>query len=257
MYYEACSLQCCWTGLYYIEGPIHIHERGRIFETLQWCCYWLFLKVYIFSFTFFCYLNNTEGEENVIIFPHFIWKLSYVPHWFCHGLIFYFFARWEMHLGCMATIIVCHQKMTTFIRERSARSIHGWCRSALLHCTALRCFFQEHKVRPVSMSVLTFFKRYPNTIHTLVTVLGNPLIAHDKWEIMGFGIQRSKWPLTEPRSRTCSLNLFMQASSYSMCLWPNTQASNQSESFEELLEDTGAVCSERSDCPFDNNSGLS
>lgn len=189
----------------------------------------------------FTYFGNRESY----------WRLS-----FCRGCIDTFFV-WLMQLGCLATIIVYCQKMNTFMGDGSARSIHGWCRSALLHCTALRCFFQEHKVRPVSMSVLTFFKRYPNTIHTLVTVLGNPLIAHDKWEIMGFGIQRSKWPLTEPRSRTCSLNLFMQASSYSMCLWPNTQASNQSESFEELLEDTGAVCSERSDCPFENNSGLS
>lgn len=51
-----------------------------------------------------------------------------------------------MHYGCLATIIVYHQKRTTFIRDGSARSIHGWFRSAPLRCPATRCPQEEHKV---------------------------------------------------------------------------------------------------------------
>lgn len=135
-----------------------------------WWSFWPFPK-YVLHVLKLCWIKHYNGCWFLIFFWKNLSIFSFIMFYLFwqQGVILtaQFLPRLHWYFFCLADAAWllgnyhCLLSKNEHFHGRRVSQIHSWLMQvsfAPLHCTALRCFFQEHKVRPVSMSVLTFLK---------------------------------------------------------------------------------------------------
>ncbi len=146
---------------------------------------WLSLKMSVFSFK----MAKTMWSYLPVSVQAVITLAQTLPH-----LHWYIFARWQLHLGCLATISVS-VKSETLRAAVSSIDRGNFCplrqRGARQRSRAeLTCISRERMwvirlrwklaflfLLGISSGAMLFLKKYPNTINALLSILG---IYHEK-----------------------------------------------------------------------------